>query len=408
MPFFDAKSYDKRETSRARGKGQNVKRTPWILGIGLAAVAAVIGLWIFWPFGGNGDVLRFPGTVEIQEVRMGSKVGGRVKEVRCSEGDEVLPGQVLVVFDVPELEAQRAQLEAKVEAARAELDKANYGPRREEKDAARAAAQSAKARFERAVFGWREEEKEQAKEELATAKADLKRAEEDFTRVDRLYQERSASRAEYDAAFATRDMATGRFNAAKAKSLMMQRGTRPEDIAEARAEWEKAQAKSEELENGTRPEDIELAKAQFHDAQAKLREVNVNIAEREVRVPKELGRARVQVLAVRPGDLVPANQPVVRVLREEDQWVRFYVPETELGKMRVKQTVDVTTDAYPSKRFKGTVDSINPFSEFTPRNIQTRDERRHQVFGVKIKIDNTQGLFHAGMAADVLVPVTPP
>ena len=294
---------------------------------------------------------------------------------------------------------------AYVRSGAADLDKAVYGPRKEEKAAAKAAAEAARARFERAVFGWREEEKKQAKEERASAEADLKKAKEDLTRMTHLLEQRSASKAEYDAALAAHDMARGRFEAAKAKDIMYQAGSRKEDIAETRAEWEKAQAKAEELENGTRPEDIELSKAQFADVVAKLREVNVNLAEREVRVPKELGRASVQVLAVRPGDLVPANQPVVRVLRIEDQWVRFYVPETELGKISVRQPVEVITDAYANKRFKGTVDSINPFSEFTPRNVQTRDERRHQVFGVKVKIDNTQGLFHAGMAADVLVPI---
>lgn len=383
-----------------------MKKKPWLVAVLAVTILAAAALGFFWPFGDEPEVLQFPATVEIQEVRLGSKIGGRVKEVLVLEGQTVKPGDALVVFDVPELEAQRDQYSARVEAARAERDKAVSGPREEEKKAARAAAAAAKARWERLTFGWREEEKEQAKQDLASADADLKRAEEDLTRISKLYQQRSASRAEYDQAIAARDIARGRANAARARHTMIAvTGSRKEDIAEAHAEWEKAKAKEEELYTGSRKEDIELAKAQLAEAEAKLREIEENLKEREVRVPKALGAAVVQVLAVRPGDLVPPGQPVVRVLRTEDQWVRFYVPETELGKIRLKQRVDITIDAYSRKRFTGTVDSISSVAEFIPRNVQTRDERRHQVFGVKAKVSNDQGLFHAGMAAEVFVPV---
>jgi multidrug resistance efflux pump len=85
--------------------------------------------------------------------------------------------------------------------------------------------------------------------------------------------------------------------------------------------------------------------------------------------------------------------------------VKIFVPETELGKVRLGEAVEVTVDAYPGKRFPGTVDQIASQSEFTPRNVQSADERKHQVFAVKVRVDNHEGIFKSGMAADVIVPL---
>jgi multidrug resistance efflux pump len=124
----------------------------------------------------------------------------------------------------------------------------------------------------------------------------------------------------------------------------------------------------------------------------------VNLEEAVVRVPEP---AVVEVLPVRKGDTVGPNQPVVRVLRDEDLWVKVFVPETLLGKVRLNQAVEVTIDSHPGERFAGTVVYIASASEFTPRNVQSADERRHQVFAIKVRIDDPRGVFKSGMAADV-------
>ncbi|MCC6420480.1 MAG: efflux RND transporter periplasmic adaptor subunit [Gemmataceae bacterium] len=366
----------------------------------LAASAAALGF--FWPFGERQSVLRLAGIVEIQEVRLGSKVGGRVQEVLVVEGQIVSPETSLVVFDEPELEAQRDQLQAKLDAAVADWEKAKNGPRKEEIEAAQAAAEAAKARYERMLAGWREEEKQQAKADLASAEAEFRQALEDYERARELYRQRSTSRAEYDAALATRDRTRGRLTAVRAREEMLRVGNRPEDKAMAKAEWEQALWQSKLLQAGTRPEDKAAAKARVDELRARLREVDINLKERIVRAPE---RAVVEVVAVRKGDLVAANQPVVRVLRAQDLWVKVYVPETELGKVRLNQVVDVTVDAYPQKRFKGRITQVASIAEFTPRNVQSVDERRHQVFGVKVIVDNPQGVFKAGMAAEVYLPL---
>jgi multidrug resistance efflux pump len=134
----------------------------------------------------------------------------------------------------------------------------------------------------------------------------------------------------------------------------------------------------------------------------KLRELDAQLAEAVVRAPE---RAVVEVVAVRKGDVVAANHSVVRVLRADDLWVKAYVSEVDLGKVHLGHEVELTIDSFPSKRFQGVVAQIASASEFTPRNIQSVDERRHQVFAIKVRVDDPQGIFKSGMAADVWVQV---
>jgi HlyD family secretion protein len=320
---------------------------------GAALLAAVlVALGFFWPFRHRPEVLRLPGVVETQEVRLGSKIGGRVAKVLVNEGDIVEPGQVLVQFDIPETLALRDQWRARLRSAEANRDKAINGPL--------------------------PEEKEQAQNDLEAAQADVKLAEQELARVDRLYRQSAMSRADYDNARAARDRSQARLGVARARVKLLARGTRDEEK--------------------------DAARAQVAELKAKLQELEANIAEADVRAPS---RAVVEVLSVRKGDLVPANQPVVRILRADDLWVKVYVPETDLGKVRLGQTADVNIDSYPGRHFEGKVIQIASISEFTPRNVQSADERRHQVFGIKVRVADPEGIFKSGMAAEVTLPLQP-
>ena len=373
----------------------------------LLLVAGAAGVGLFWPFG-NGNVLQLPGIVEIQDVRLGSKIGGRVAEVLVGEGVIVSRKQKLVVLDAPELENLREQLKARVQAAEAEVQRTDYGARVEEKRGAQAAADAAKARYDKMFKGWREEEKRWVQSEYEAADAELKQATDDLARISDLYRTRSVARSDYDAALAARDRARGRTSAAKARAEMYKIGNREEDVAEAKAEWQKAQAKADELENGNREEDKVLARAKLAETKAKLQETEINLKEAVVAVPDapQFTKAIVEVMAVRPGDIVAAGQPVVRLLCVQDLWVKIFVPETQLGQIMLNKEVEVTIDSHPGKVFKGVVAQRASISEFTPRNVQSVDERRHQVFGVKIRVDDPQGVFSAGMAANVKIPLT--
>lgn len=373
-----------------------------IIGAVVLVILGAAGMACYRPWGRGPETLRLPGTVEVQEVRLGSKVGGRVAAVLVTEGQVVEPGQVLVRFERDELVARRDQAAQRVASAKAALTKANAGPLPEEVTEAKGAADAARARLAKAKAGFREENRRQAEHDLETAAADLKQAEEDFSRVKQVYGMVAGSLADYTAAVAALDRARGRFKAARATLDMMLAGSRPEDITEAEAELVRYEAKWKFLARGTRDEDKAAAYAALAEAEAHLAEAETNLREATVVAPE---KAVVEVVWVRPGALVPAGQPAVRALRADDLWVKVFVPATDLGKLKLGQAVEVAVDSHPGKRFAGEVIQIASVSEFTPRNVQSLDERRHQVFAVKVRVTDPAGVFKSGMAAEVFVPL---
>jgi multidrug resistance efflux pump len=366
------------------------------------AVAAAGTLGFTWRFAAPLRKLQLGGVVEVQEVGLGPKVASRIGRVLVKEGEVVEPGQVLVLLDAQELTAQVSQAQARVHGAAADLDKARNGPRASEKAAARADAEAARARWKKLVVGSREEDVRQARGDVACAAADLKQAEQNYDRVTHLRPHQAVSAADLEVARADLDRARGKLTSARAKLDALLHGSRPEEIDEAKAQMESAAAKYQQLLDGTRSEELASLEAKLAEEQAKLEEMEVRLAEHQVRAPE---RAVVNIVAVRKGDLVNAQQAVVRVLRAGDLWIKVFVPETELGKVRLNQEVAVTLDAYPGRPFAGRVTHIATTSEFTPRNVQTFEERGHQVFAVKVVVLDPQGVFKAGLAAAVELPL---
>jgi multidrug resistance efflux pump len=372
-----------------------------LIPVALALAGAAASVAWFWHSPHEQPALRLPGVVEVQDVRLGSKVGGRVAAVMVREGEVVEAGRELVRFDAPELKAQREQTRQKLAAAEAELAKAQAGPRPEEIAEAHAAVDAALARSQRMQAGFREEEKKQAEEELASAQADLRLDLEELARAQGT-PTGTITESELSRWRSERDRNQGRVAAARVRLEMMRNGYRAEEKAEALAEVARAQARYDLLKAGTREEDKAAAAARAAEERAKLAEIDANLAETVVRAPEKVA---IEVLAVRPGDLVPAGQPVVRVLRADDLWVKVFVPSTELGKVRKNQPAEVTCDAYPGQRFRGTVTYVADVSEFTPRNVQSVDERKHQVFAAKVRVDDPNHVFKSGMAAEVTLPL---
>jgi HlyD family secretion protein len=351
----------------------------------LILVAAVLGgsaVYATW-FRRDG-ALEGSGTVEARDIRVGSKVGGRIDKVLVREGDRVESGQTLITFDDQELLAS-------LEESRAAAEKAKRGFRPEEIAGARAAAAQAKADYELRVNGYRKEDIAAAQSDVDRAAADEVRARLDFERYQALAQKDLVSRQQRDAAEANWKMALAQLQNYQHKLDELRRGYRPEEIASAEAHYRETQATLDKFERGNRREDIDLAKAAYAYDQARFRE-------RQVVAPSA---AIVEVLDVRPGDIISPNTPVATLLERDQIYVRIYIPETELGRVGLGQKAEVRVDSFPTAVFEGVVEQINQQAEFLPRNVQTREERVHQVFGVKIRIKDPAGHVLAGMAADV-------
>jgi HlyD family secretion protein len=348
----------------------------------VAVAVTVTGLYAGWFH--RDTTLLGSGTVEARNIRVGSKVGGRIDKVLVREGDSVQPGQVLITFDDKELQAS-------LEQSRANAEKARRGYRPEEIAEARAAAAQAKADYELRENGYRQEDIAGAQADLDRAKADEIRTHLDFDRYEALSKKDLVSKQQRDSAEANWKMALAQQQNARQKLDELQRGYRPEEIASAEAHYHQAQATLEKLERGNRREDVDLAKAGLSYDEARFRE-------RQVVAPST---ATVEVLDVRPGDLISPNTPVATLLEKDQIYVRIYIPETEYGRLKLGQKAEVRVDSFPNTVFDGVLEQINQQAEFLPRNVQTREERVHQVFGVKIRINDPAGRVLAGMAADV-------
>ena len=221
----------------------------------------------------------------------------------------------------------------------------------------RAAIEAAKAQMAKAIAGPRPEE-------VAKAAAIATNDEVDRRRLDRLYHAGIAAKEQLE------DAAT------KAK-------TSAEDLRI--------------LQKGTRPEDIQAARAEVEQRQRRLDSLLKQRAETDVKAP---AAGVVQSMGLRPGDLVAPNQTVAEILEPSQLWVRVYVPETELGLVKVNMPVRVRVDTFPKVWFQAHVGTVSSQGEYTPRNVQTRAQRAEQVYAVKVLIDADARL-KAGMAADV-------
>ena len=352
----------------------------------LAAIVGGTALYATWFR--HEDVLQGSGTVEARNIRVGSKVGGRIDQVLVREGDRVQPGQVLVTFDDQELKAA-------MEQSRANAQKSERGYRQEDIAEARGAAGQAKAEYEQRRNGYRQEDIAAARADLDRAQAEEVRSHLDFQRYDALAQKDLVSKQQRDTAEMNWKVATAQQENAKHKLDELRRGYRPEEIAAAEARYRQTQATLEKFERGNRREDVDQAKAAYAYDEARFRE-------RQVTAPSA---AIVEVLDVRPGDLIPPNTPVATLLEAEQIYVRIYIPETIIGRVRVGEKAEVRVDSFPKAVFEGVVEQINQQAEFLPRNVQTRDERVHQVIGVKIRINpGTEGSKNGGKGAEQVLP----
>jgi HlyD family secretion protein len=346
--------------------------------------AAILGGGLYAWSRRDAGTLTASGTIEARNIRVGSKIGGRILEVRVREGDRVEPGQVLVTFDDRELKAA-------LEESQANYEKLQRGNRPEEIAQARAQERQSLADYELKRTGYRKEDIEAGRADLAKAKADAVRAELDYKRAKDLADAGVFSRQQKDLAEATWKMNVAQTENAQQKLAALERGFRPEEIASSKAQYERAKASLEETERGFRREDVDLARAQFAMDQARYRE-------REVLAPAS---ATVEVLDVRPGDLIAPNTPIGTLLERDQLYIRIYVPETQIGLVHVGQKTEIRVNSFPSDVFEGVIEQINQKAEFLPRNVQTREERVHQMFGLKVRVNDPSGRIRAGMAADL-------
>jgi multidrug resistance efflux pump len=318
----------------------------------LVIVVGAIGAYLFVRHRAAHAPYEWSGTVEARTIEVGSKVGGRVQKVLVREGDDVDAGQALLVLEPGDLPAQRLQAEGQLIQAQAGLDRVAS---RTQPTARRAEIAAAQAR-------------------LQSEEVQLDKARMDQERFKKLFDAGAATKVDFDNA----------------------------DIAyrNNQAQLNAQRAVLDQLLQGT-PQDVRLAQGQVETAQGKLDQIDVMISELTV---KTLLAARIESLDLRPGDILGVNAIAAKLLEPDQLYVRIYVPETQLGLIHLGQKVPVTVDTFPDRTFEGVVEFISSQGEFSPRNLQTADERADQVFAARVRLSNARDTLRAGMAAFVRIP----
>jgi len=324
-------------------------RARWVKGAAVLVLLIAVSVAVTWGGLHRGGVTSKPvgvtGTIEATQVDVSVKITGRIVERLVKEGDRVTRGQVLVRLDDSELAADVKRLEAALRAAQATLRDLEKGARPQEIEDARAA--------------------------VSSVEATRTMTEREYQRTEQLFKQNLIAAQDVDRARQAYEVAKAQEWSARERLALVLEGPRPDQIDAAR--WQVTQA--------------EAALAQ---ARSRLREAIVVSPIDGVVLRKNL----------EVGETANPGVPILTLVDPKDVWLRAYVPETEVGRLKVGEPARVRVDAFPDRVFTGRLIEIGSEAEFTPRNVQTKKERVNLVFRIKIQIDNPDGLLKPGLPAD--------
>ena len=327
-----------------------MQRRMWILIPVVLGVVLALAILVTRRPGLAPDVIRVSGNIEITEAQVSFNLAGRLDRRLVSEGQAVAKDQVVAVLDRVELEQQVAVNQAEVQAAEAVLAEMEAGSRPEEVDQATAA--------------------------LESAKAEAARMQAEYARQKNLREKDAVPVRDLESAEAAHRVASARVLEAQARLTLLKNGPRPEQIQAARARVAKACAA--------------LAQAQTRLDYATLVSPLTGV---------------VLAKGAEDGEYVVPGMPVITVGELDRPWVRAYISETDLGRVKLGQKVRVTTDTYPGKVYDGRVTFIASQAEFTPKNVQTAKERVKLVYRIKVEMANPNQELKPGMPADAEILV---
>ncbi len=311
----------------------------------------VVG-WLVLRDGGDSDgQIEASGTIEGTEADLGFQLGGRVAQVNAREGDAVVAGAVLARLDQADLEARRAAAVAQAQGARALLSELERGAR--------------------------PEEVRQTQSSVVAAQQRMEESQSALTRTRRLYEGGAVSREALDQAETAHTV--------------------------ARSQYQQARDQLSMVNKGPRTERIEAQRAVVRQADAAIAQVQASIDNAVVHAPFA---GVVTVRHREPGESVSPGAPVITLMNTRDRWVRIYVREDQIGRVALGQNATIRSDSHPDKRFTGRVSFIASEAEFTPRNVQTAEERVKLVYAVKVTIVGDDALqLKPGVPADVVLQV---
>ena len=373
------------------------------LGILTAFAATLVALgYVATRLSRQTDRIRVSGNIEVTDAELSFKIPGRVQERLVDEGEAVKAGQLIARLDSTELNQEVALRKAEVDAARATLAELEAGSRLEEIAQAEAGARQAKAQYDEMLAGSRPQEVAAAEAGVERARAEADRSRADADRYAALYKKALISTQQYDASQTASETAKAQLREAEERLKLVREGPRREEIEQARAAFAQANERFILVRKGPRREAIDQARARLQQAREALA-----LAETRLGYATLVSPMSGVVLSknVEPGEYVAAGTPIVTVGDLADVWLRAYINETDLGRVKVGQRVRVTTDTYPGRIYEGRVSFLASQAEFTPKMVQTEKERVKLVYRVKVDMRNPNMELKPGMPADATIHV---
>jgi len=345
---------------------------------------------------GRGDS-SYSGTLQAESADVGSTVGGRVTAVLVTDGQIVHKSQVLVRFDDKDQRAALAQARGVMAQAQAQLDDLLAGPRPEDIAKANSLAAQAQHDYIQAQIT-APQQITQAQALVHQASAAATDAAANAARAKQLYADGYMSAQQRDAAIAADQQAQAQLRSAQAQLAAVESGSAPQGVEAARQAYQAAAANAALVAAGARPDQIAQARAAVAAAQGTVQAAQARLIEMTVHAPAD---GVVDALNLRAGDLVQAGASVATINEFVDPYVRIYVPQSQLGQLQIGQHVSVRSDALPKQTFDGSVEMIDQTAQFTPRDVQTSEDRANLVFGVKVRVHDPQRIMRGGTTAEV-------
>jgi HlyD family secretion protein len=363
----------------------------------LVIAAVLIILFVRKWSGDDRNVMNVSGNIELKDAQIGFKISGRVLERMVSEGESIDAGRIVARLDSLDLAQEVALRKAELRAAQAYLDELEAGFREEETAQAEAMMEKAQSRLDELLAGSRPQEIAAAEASVRNAQVNTSYLKIEFDRRTKLLSANTIAQKEFDRAKSEYERALANLHEAQENLKLIKEGPRKEQIDQARAALSEARQHYALMKKGPRKETIEQARARVEQAGAALALAEIRLGYATITAPFS---GLVLSENVESGEFVAPGTPVITLGDIKNVWLRAYINQTDLGRVKHGQLVHVTTDTYPEKIYKGRISFISSEAEFTPKNVQTQKERVKLVYRVKIDIPNPDMELKPGMPAD--------
>ena len=377
-------------------------------------IAAIIAWRLFVTPKGDANTLRVSGNIEVTDARLSFKIAGRLETCFVEEGDTIPKGGLLAQMENQDQKIGLRLAQANLAKATSVLAELEAGSRPEEILLANAKVLGARQTVLELTRGSRSQEIEAAKSNLDTSLAETKSAEsqliqakEDYERFSTLYKGNSASQRDFEL-YRTRHevaqnqlaQANSRVNTARQALSLRKEGPRTEQIERAKARQAQAEAEYALVKIGPRKEKLDQARALVNEAEQRVNQAKQQLSYTKLFAP--MGGV-ILTRSAEPGEYLNPSAPVVTLGNLDRPWLRAFINEKDLGRIHLKDKVTVTIDSFPDKRYSGILSFISSQAEFTPKSVQTFEERVKLMFRIKIDLANPDGELKPGMPADALI-----